>query len=49
MSQFTIPTGLTVIKNAPHPFTVKQVWFDEMIEVAAPFFIKHLKTEKPTP
>jgi len=45
MKAFGIPTGLTVIKDAPHPFTVKQIWFDEMMEAAAPFFIKHLKAQ----
>ncbi len=43
MKEFGIPTGLTVIRDAPHPFTVTQVWFDEAMETAAKFFIKHLK------
>lgn len=43
MEELKIPTGLTVIKDAPHPFTVKQIWFDEMLNVAAEFFHKHLK------
>jgi arylsulfatase A len=46
MKEFGIPAGLTVIKDAPHPFTVKQVWFDEMIQVADEFFTKHLSGQK---
>ncbi|MBV08665.1 alpha/beta fold hydrolase [Rubinisphaera sp.] len=37
------PTDLTVIKEAPHPFLGKQVWFDEMIQVAVKFFTENLK------
>ncbi|MFT5300715.1 MAG: arylsulfatase A [Mariniblastus sp.] len=43
MKELGIPAGLTVIKNAPHPFTVNQVWFDEMAQVASEFFTQHLK------
>lgn len=43
MTKFGIPNGVTVIKDAPHPFTVKQVWFDEMLESAVPFFDRTLK------
>ncbi len=43
MKELDIPTGLTVIKNAPHPFTVQQNWFDEAMEKAGGFFTKHLK------
>jgi arylsulfatase A len=42
MDDFGIPNGLTVIKDAPHPFTVKQVWFDEMMGAAGPFFKRTL-------
>ena len=45
MKEYGLPEGLTVIKDAPHPFTVKQIWFDEMIEAAVPFFTKHLKAQ----
>jgi pectinesterase len=45
MAEFGIPNGLTVIKDAPHPFTVKQVWFDEMMDAAVPFFKRTLKNE----
>ena len=38
-----IDAGLTVIKDAPHPFLGKQVWFDEMVDTADEFFQKHLK------
>jgi arylsulfatase A len=43
MEQLGIPSDLTVIKHAPHPFLGKQVWFDEMIEVADAFFGRILK------
>jgi len=46
MEKFGIPSQLTVIKDAPHPFLGKQVWFDEMIETADAFFIKQLKKPK---
>ena len=42
MKQFGIPSGLTVIKGAPHPFLGKQAWFDETIETADKFFTQHL-------
>ena len=43
MEEFGIPSGLTVIQDAPHPFLGKQVWFDEMIEAADTFFESALK------
>jgi arylsulfatase A len=43
MHQLNIPSDLTIIKDAPHPFLGKQAWFDEMVEVADAFFTKHLK------
>jgi arylsulfatase A len=43
MDELGIPSDLTVIKDAPHPFTVQQIWFDEMIEVADEFFTRTLK------
>lgn len=43
MRQLGIPTDLTVIPGAPHPFLGKQVWFDQTIETADQFFTKHLK------
>lgn len=43
MEEFGIPSGLTIIKDAPHPFTVKQVWFDQMMDAAVPFFDRTLK------
>lgn len=38
MQELGIPTGLTVIAEAPHPFLGKQVWFDEAINAADKFF-----------
>jgi hypothetical protein len=46
MDKFGITSQLTVIKDAPHPFLGKQVWFDEMIETADAFFINQLKNSK---
>ncbi|MFK8111747.1 MAG: alpha/beta fold hydrolase [Rubripirellula sp.] len=43
MKELDIEVGLTVIKDAPHPFTVKQIWFDEMIQTADAFFQRTLK------
>ena len=42
--QLGIDSGLTVIKDAPHPFLGKQVWFDEMLKVTDSFFDRHLGT-----
>ena len=36
-------SGITIIKDAPHPFLNKQIWFDEMINDADKFFKKTLK------
>jgi len=44
MQEFKIETGLTVIQDAPHPFLGKQVWFDEMLDVADEFFRQHLQS-----
>ena len=38
MNELKIDEGLTVIKDAPHPFLGKQIWFDEAIETADAFF-----------
>lgn len=43
MRDFGIPTGLTIIQDAPHPFTVTQIWFDEAMEKAINFFVTHLQ------
>ncbi len=43
MDSLGIQSGLTVIKNAPHPFLGKQVWFDEMVETADAFLRSTLK------
>ena len=43
MNEQGISTGLTVIKDAPHPFLGKQAWFDQMVERADEFFAKTLK------
>lgn len=44
LSKLQIPSSLTVIENAPHPFLGKQAWFDETIETADTFFKKHLRS-----
>jgi len=43
MKALGIESNLTVIKGAPHLFTVQQVWFDEMLETAGAFFERTLK------
>lgn len=49
MQELRIPSNLTIIQDAPHPFLGKQAWFDKMIDAAAAFFGKHLKGEKSAP
>ncbi len=46
MGELGIPSGLTIIKHAPHPFLGKQVWFDEMLAVADEFFTQHLSGQQ---
>jgi acetyl esterase/lipase len=47
MAAFGVPAaGLSIIQDAPHPFLVTQVWFDEAMEMAGTFFTRHL--QKPT-
>ena len=48
MEELEIPSGLTVIEDAPHPFLGRQVWFDQMIDTAAAFFQQTL-VGRPTP
>ncbi len=43
MKELAIQSGLTIIKNAPHPFLGKQAWFDEMLNSADAFFQTSLK------
>jgi hypothetical protein len=43
MKEFGIQSRLTVIKDAPHPFLGKQVWFDQMIEATDTLFKRTLK------
>ena len=43
MEELGIKSGLTVIKDAPHPFLGKQIWFDEMVNMADQFFQRTLK------
>jgi hypothetical protein len=43
MKELDIQSGLTIIKDAPHPFLGKQVWFDQMIEAADTLFKRTLK------
>ncbi len=45
MDEFGILNGLTIINDAPHPFTVKQVWFDQMMDAAVPFFERTLRNQ----
>ena len=43
MEELDIQSGLTVVEDAPHSFLGKQVWFDQMIDVADEFLRDHLK------
>ncbi len=38
MKRHGVASGLTVIKNAPHGFLGKQIWFDQMVDNADQFF-----------
>ncbi|GAB5405677.1 MAG: hypothetical protein Aurels2KO_39080 [Aureliella sp.] len=38
-----ISSGLTVIADAPHSFTVRQKWFDESMDAASRFFLEQLR------
>ncbi len=46
MKRLGISTDLTVLKNAPHAFLGKQLWFDEMLDSADKFFEKTLKPKR---
>ena len=46
MKQHGISSGLTVIKDAPHGFIGKQIWFDQMVERADQFFEDSFRGEK---
>jgi arylsulfatase A len=46
MSHHSISSGLTVIKDAPHGFIGKQIWFDQMVERADHFFKDSFRGEK---
>ena len=46
MEHHGISSGLTVIKDAPHGFIGKQVWFDQMVERADQFFKDSFRGEK---
>jgi len=49
LTELGIETGFTSLEGGPHAFLGKQVWFDEMIDVAGAFFDKHLKgIQQPT-
>ncbi|TWT80290.1 Arylsulfatase precursor [Planctomycetes bacterium CA13] len=43
MKKLGIDANLTIIKDAPHPFLGKQVWFAQMLETADTFFESTLK------
>ena len=43
MDELGSPNGLTINKDAPHPVTEKQVWFDQMMNAAVPYFDRTLK------
>lgn len=46
MGKRSIPNRLPTIKEAPHPFTIQQIWFDKMIEVSVKIFYRTLKIPK---
>ena len=44
MEELGLHAKLTIINDAPHPFLGKQVWFDEMVDVAEQFFGEQLRS-----
>ena len=46
MKHHGISSGLTIIKDAPHGFIGKQVWFDQMVERADQFLRDRFRGEK---
>ncbi|MEM1224895.1 MAG: alpha/beta fold hydrolase [Planctomycetota bacterium] len=46
MKGLGIPSGLTVIQDAPHAFLSRQRWFDEAVTSASLFFAEHLSGER---
>jgi pectinesterase len=45
MAERGVASGLTVLKDAPHGFIGKQIWFDQMVEKADQFFKDSFKGE----
>ena len=43
MTKLDISNDLTIIKDAPHSYLEKQIWFDQGMSKAAAHFHKHLK------
>ena len=41
-----VETGLFTLKDAPHPFWMRQPWLDETVEHATEFFHRHLGSVK---
>jgi pectinesterase len=37
-----VETALHTLPQAPHPFWMSQPWLDQVVDIAAPFFKKHL-------
>ncbi len=48
MDALRIPSGLTIVTGAPHPFLGQQVWFDQMTETADAFFKQQLTVPQST-
>jgi hypothetical protein len=46
LTKLGIPTGLTLIPNAPHAFLGQQQNFDICLQASEAFFAKHLKDSR---
>ena len=46
MKRLQISTQLRLVRDAPHPFLGRQVWFDDAVSTATEFFDIHLKGQK---
>ena len=45
LDELGIPSGLTVIQDAPHGFVSRQGWFDQMVRQADQFFKKSFEAQ----
>jgi len=47
LTSLGVETALYTLKDAPHPFWMSDPWVDQVVEIAAGFFHRHLDPVKP--